>query len=38
VGPNALLADEDLPSRDCLVINHRMPDIDELELIEWLNI
>lgn len=35
-GPEALLADEDLPARGCLVIDYRMPDIDGLELVERL--
>ncbi len=32
-GPEALLADDDLPRRGCLVIDYRMPVMDGLELI-----
>jgi two-component system response regulator FixJ len=35
-GSEALLADENLPVRGCLVIDYRMPDIDGLELVERL--
>ena len=32
----ALLADDSLPVRACLVIDYRMPDIDGLELVDRL--
>ena len=32
----ALLADDSLPARACLVIDYRMPDIDGLELVDRL--
>jgi len=32
----ALLADTNLPKRACLVVDQRMPDIDGIDLIEWL--
>lgn len=35
-GPQAVLADADLPKRACLVIDYRMPDIDGIELIDRL--
>jgi len=35
-GPEALLADPDLPKRACLVIDYRMPGIDGIELIRRL--
>jgi len=35
-GAAALLADDDLPARACLVIDYRMPDVDGLELVEVL--
>jgi two-component system response regulator FixJ len=35
-GPQALLADRELPCRGCLVIDYRMPDMDGLELIDVL--
>src|ERR1051326_265321 len=35
-GPEALLADPDLPERACLVIDYRMPGIDGIELVRRL--
>jgi FixJ family two-component response regulator len=35
-GPQALLADTNLPQRGCLVIDYRMPGIDGIELINRL--
>ncbi|CAN5923637.1 response regulator [soil metagenome] len=35
-GPEAVLADADLPQRACLVIDYRMPGIDGIELIDRL--
>jgi FixJ family two-component response regulator len=35
-GPQAVLADVDLPTRACLVIDYRMPDIDGIELVDRL--
>jgi two-component system, LuxR family, response regulator FixJ len=35
-GPEALLADLDLPERACLVIDYRMPGIDGIELVRRL--
>jgi two-component system, LuxR family, response regulator FixJ len=35
-GPQALLADADLPPCGCLVVDYRMPVMDGLELIETL--
>ena len=35
-GPEALLADADLPKRACLVIDYRMPGIDGIELVDRL--
>jgi len=35
-GPEALLADADLPKRACLVIDYRMPGIDGIELVRRL--
>ena len=35
-GPEALLADENLPDKGCLVVDYRMPGIDGLELIARL--
>jgi two-component system, LuxR family, response regulator FixJ len=35
-GPEALLADPDLPKRACLVIDYRMPGIDGIELVRRL--
>jgi FixJ family two-component response regulator len=35
-GPEALLADADLPRCGCLVVDYRMPVMDGLELIETL--
>ena len=35
-GPEALLAEDDLPAGGCLVIDYRMPEIDGLELVERL--
>ncbi|MBI2741655.1 MAG: response regulator [Rhodospirillales bacterium] len=35
-GPEALLADPDLPKRACLVIDYRMPGIDGIELVQRL--
>ena len=35
-GPDALLADPDLPKRACLVIDYRMPGIDGIELLQRL--
>ena len=36
VSSAALLADDRLPKRGCLVIDYRMPDVDGLELIDKL--
>ena len=35
-GPQALLADHNLPERACLVIDYRMPEIDGIELVDRL--
>jgi two-component system response regulator FixJ len=35
-GPQALLADYNLPERACLVIDYRMPEIDGIELVDRL--
>jgi FixJ family two-component response regulator len=35
-GPQAVLADCDLPNRACLVIDYRMPGIDGIELVDRL--
>jgi two-component system, LuxR family, response regulator FixJ len=35
-GAAALLADGSLPTRACLVIDYRMPDVDGLELVDVL--
>ena len=35
-GPQALLADDNLPERACLVIDYRMPEIDGIELVDRL--
>lgn len=35
-GPEAVLADANLPKRGCLVIDYRMPGIDGIELVDRL--
>src|ERR1044071_4611887 len=35
-GPDAVLADPELPQRACLVIDYRMPGLDGIELIDTL--
>lgn len=35
-GPEALLAEQDLPAKGCLVIDYRMPVVDGLQLIALL--
>ena len=35
-GPQALLADANLPEQTCLVIDYRMPDIDGIEVVDRL--
>ena len=35
-GAAALLAEDSLPARACLVIDYRMPDVDGLELVDLL--
>lgn len=32
-GPRALLADRNLPTRACLVVDHHMPEVDGIELV-----
>lgn len=35
-GAQAMLGDEDLPQRGCLVVDYRMPDMDGLQLVNAL--